>query len=232
MMDFHKEELLYLARIAEQGERYDEMIQFVKDLIIGQTDMSSQERNLLSVAFKNAVGKRRSSLRIIDNYSIRDEKKNIATKKIYLSKYRMQIDTELKFLCNDAIETINNLLETIEDVENRVFLFKMKADYYRYMCEYDRGEIKDNNCDKAQEYYEKATEISKQLSQVNPIRLGLMLNFSVFYYEVKDEKDTACDMARKAFDEGLTELDNANESYYKEATMILQLFRDNLSLWT
>jgi hypothetical protein len=122
-------------------------------------------------------------------------------------------------------------LENNQDSENQVFLMKMKADYYRYMSESDKGESKAENIAKAEEFYLKATTLAQGLSAVNPIRLGLMLNFSVFYYEVKGVKEEACDMARKAFDEGPAELEQANEANYKEATLILQLFRDNLSLW-
>lgn len=231
-MDFRKEDLLYLARIAEQGERFDEMIEFVKLVLQDCFELSSQERSLLSVAFKNAVAKRRTSLRIMDNYDFKDDKKNSISKKIILNKFRNQIDQELKSICNDAISTIDSLMERIENTENQIFLVKMKADYYRYMCEYDKSEAKQESIRKAEEFYKKAQEMAESLSPANPIRLGLMLNFSVFYYEVMEVKEKACEMARKSFDEGIAELEQIPETNYKEASMILQLFRDNLSLWT
>ena len=66
----------------------------------------------------------------------------------------------------------------------------------------------------------------------HPIRLGLALNFSVFYYEVLGNPDEACKMARQAFEDAIAELDNVSEDSYKDSTLIMQLLRDNLTLWT
>jgi len=70
------------------------------------------------------------------------------------------------------------------------------------------------------------------LAVTHPIRLGLALNFSVFHYEVLNEPDAACSMARKAFEDAIAELDNVSEDSYKDSTLIMQLLRDNLTLWT
>jgi len=66
----------------------------------------------------------------------------------------------------------------------------------------------------------------------HPIRLGLALNFSVFYYEVLNNPEEACKMARQAFEDAIAELDNVSEDSYKDSTLIMQLLRDNLTLWT
>ena len=62
--------------------------------------------------------------------------------------------------------------------------------------------------------------------------MGLALNFSVFYYEVLNMPEEACSMARKAFEDAIAELDNVSEDSYKDSTLIMQLLRDNLTLWT
>ena len=64
------------------------------------------------------------------------------------------------------------------------------------------------------------------------MRLGLALNFSVFYYEIKQNASQACKMARDAFDEAIADLDDIDDDFYKDATLIMQLLRDNLTLWT
>ena len=70
------------------------------------------------------------------------------------------------------------------------------------------------------------------LAPTHPIRLGLALNFSVFYYEVLSSPDRACHLAKQAFDDAIAELDTLSEESYKDSTLIMQLLRDNLTLWT
>ena len=81
--------------------------------------------------------------------------------------------------------------------------------------------------------YKSASDIAAtDLAPTHPIRLGLALNFSVFYYEILNSPDRACKLAKGAFDEAIAELDNLNEDSYKDSTLIMQLLRDNLTLWT
>ena len=60
----------------------------------------------------------------------------------------------------------------------------------------------------------------------------MALNFSVFYYEILNSPDRACSIAKQAFDDAIAELDTLNEDSYKDSTLIMQLLRDNLTLWT
>ena len=62
--------------------------------------------------------------------------------------------------------------------------------------------------------------------------MGLALNFSVFYYEILNSPDRACRLAKAAFDDAIAELDTLSEESYKDSTLIMQLLRDNLTLWT
>ena len=81
--------------------------------------------------------------------------------------------------------------------------------------------------------YERASEIATaQLPPTHPIRLGLALNFSVFYYEIQNSPDKACHLAKQAFDDAIAELDTLSEESYKDSTLIMQLLKDNLTLWT
>lgn len=87
--------------------------------------------------------------------------------------------------------------------------------------------------EKAKEAYERAVTVSKeQLKSTNPIRLGLALNYSVFHYEIRADPEKACELAKNAFDDAIAELDNLPEDSYKDSTLIMQLLRDNLTLWT
>merc|ERR1739842_43309 len=81
--------------------------------------------------------------------------------------------------------------------------------------------------------YQAASAVaSSDLPPTHPIRLGLALNFSVFYYEILNSPDRACHIAKQAFDDAIAELDTLSEESYKDSTLIMQLLRDNLTLWT
>ena len=70
------------------------------------------------------------------------------------------------------------------------------------------------------------------MAPTHPIRLGLALNYSVFLYEVQAKQAEACTLAKQAFDDAIAELDTLDEESYKDSTLIMQLLRDNLTLWT
>merc|ERR1711957_1061843 len=95
------------------------------------------------------------------------------------------------------------------------------------------GDKKSAAANSATEAYEEAQKVAeKDLAVTHPIRLGLALNFSAFQYEVLSNPDEACKMARTAFEDAIAELDNVAEDSYKDSTLIMQLLRDNLTLWT
>jgi len=80
---------------------------------------------------------------------------------------------------------------------------------------------------------QSATDVAQsELTPTHPIRLGLALNFSVFYYEILNSPDRACHLAKQAFDDAIAELDSLSEESYRDSTLIMQLLRDNLTLWT
>ena len=108
----------------------------------------------------------------------------------------------------------------------------MKGDYYRYLSEYQAGDAKKAVIDSAQDSYKQASEVAEKLKSTHPIRLGLALNYSVFYYEILNSPERACHLAKQAFDEAIAELDTLGEESYKDSTLIMQLLRDNLTLWT
>ena len=107
-----------------------------------------------------------------------------------------------------------------------------KGDYHRYKAEYLGGTEKANAAEEARLAYKEASEKAGELPPTNPISLGLALNYSVFFYEILDNPDEACKLAKKAFDDAIAELDTLKEESYKDSTLIMQLLRDNLTLWT
>lgn len=223
-----REDLINKAKLAEQAERYDDMTNLMKQVVSNGEKLTTEERNLLSVAFKNVVGARRSSWRIISNIEgkEKDEKKAEMAK-----EYRSAIEKELVNICNEVIKLLeDSLIANAETSEAKVFFLKMKGDYYRYLAEVSSN--KDETA-KSQSAYDEAVQTAMtELSPTNPIRLGLALNFSVFYYEIMNNPSEACKLAKSAFDDAMTEIDSLGEESYKDSTLIMQLLRDNLTLWT
>jgi len=146
---------------------------------------------------------------------------------------RDSIEKQLHTVSGEILQLIDNkLLPAVNENEAKVFWNKMKGDYYRYIAEFEREEKKSNAQSKAFDSYQVALNDGKDLVCTNPILLGLALNFSVFYYEIMNDKDKACEMAKKYFDAAIPEIDKLTGEAYKDTTLILQLLRDNLSLWT
>ena len=108
-----------------------------------------------------------------------------------------------------------------------------KGDYHRYEAEFSTGDDRKQAAENSLVAYKSASDIAMiELSPTHPIRLGLALNFSVFYYEILNSPDRACRLAKAAFDDAIAELDSLAEESYKDSTLIMQLLRDNLTLWT
>ncbi|OCT77058.1 hypothetical protein XELAEV_18032253mg [Xenopus laevis] len=227
-----KNELVQKAKLAEQAERYDDMAACMKRVTEEGGELSNEERNLLSVAYKNVVGARRSSWRVVSSI---EQKTEGAEKKQEMSReYREKIEAELREICNDVLNLLDKfLIANATQPESKVFYLKMKGDYYRYLAEVAAGNAKTEIVGQSQKAYQDAFDISKtEMQPTHPIRLGLALNFSVFYYEILNCPDKACALAKAAFDEAIAELDTLSEESYKDSTLIMQLLRDNLTLWT
>jgi 14-3-3 protein epsilon len=225
---------VYMAKMAEQAERYDEMADFMKIVSEFQEELTVEERNLLSVAYKNAVGSRRASWRIISSVEQKESSKGNEEAGKRAAEYRLTVEKELDDICEKILKLLDdNLIPNSNTGESKVFYYKMKGDYYRYIAEYKAEDAKKTAADNAHDAYKEAMNVAKsELLVTHPIRLGLALNFSVFYYEVLNNPEEACKMARQAFEDAIAELDNVSEDSYKDSTLIMQLLRDNLTLWT
>ncbi|KAJ2782911.1 14-3-3 protein [Coemansia javaensis] len=229
-----RDTLVYMAKLAEQAERYDEMVQYMKAVARLGEDLSVEERNLLSVAYKNVIGSRRASWRIVSSIENKELNRGNMAQVEGIKGYRAVIESELKDVCDDILKVLKeNLIDTAKEAESKIFYYKMEGDYYRYLAEFLQADERKAAAGSAEEAYKKATEVAAQdLASTHPIRLGLALNFSVFYYEIANSPDRACHLAKQAFDDAISELDNLSEESYKDSTLIMQLLRDNLTLWT
>lgn len=265
-----------LARITETAERFEDMCTIMGKLVeykkAQNQSLEVEERNMLSVAYKNVVGQRRASWRTLDQDSNED-----SAKSPIMGKYKSLVEKELEEKCNEVLGLLEDHLLTVTDitekiaeleavkktyeklggkegckekaqedewtqakeewtskkekVETEVFYLKMCGDYYRYLAEFKTDdEAKKTNASKK---YTDALNLAKAfLEPTHPTRLGLALNASVCYYEIMKEPQMACDLAKEAFDLAIQKLDSLSDSTYKDSTLIMQLLRDNLTIWT
>ncbi|KAK4376604.1 hypothetical protein RND71_002900 [Anisodus tanguticus] len=190
---------VYMAKLAEQAERYDEMVESMKKVAKLDVELTVEERNLLSVGYKNVIGARRASWRIMSSIEQKEESKGNEQNVKLIKGYRQKVEEELSKICSDILEIIDkHLIPSAGTGEATAATVTANTD----------------------------------LSSTHPIRLGLALNFSVFYYEIMNSPERACYLAKQAFDEAIAELDTLSEESYKDSTLIMQLLRDNLTLWT
>jgi len=186
-----------------------------------------------SCLWKNETCLRRASWRIISSIEQKEENKGNSTHVEITKEYRAKIEAELNKICKDILEILDkNLIVSARTGESKVFYYKMKGDYHRYLAEFSNEAERKDAAQMSLDAYKQATDIATtDLTPTHPIRLGLALNFSVFYYEIFNSPDNACQLAKKAFDDAIAELDTLNEDSYKDSTLIMQLLRDNLTLW-
>ncbi|KAJ8096855.1 14-3-3 domain-containing protein [Lipomyces tetrasporus] len=229
-----REDSVYLAKLAEQAERYEEMVENMKKVASADEELSVEERNLLSVAYKNVIGARRASWRIVSSIEQKEESKGNDFQVALIKEYRQKVEEELAKICEDILDVLDkHLIPSAKTGESKVFYYKMKGDYHRYLAEFAVGDKRKDAADASLEAYKAASDVAvTDLPPTHPIRLGLALNFSVFYYEILNSPDRACHLAKQAFDDAIAELDTLSEESYKDSTLIMQLLRDNLTLWT
>lgn len=224
------EETVFMARVADQAERYDDMVDFLQKIVqTKDSDLSVEERNLLSVGFKNLIGGRRAAFRTVTAI---EQNSKYAQFSDDCKAYKEKIQNELVEQCDKVISIVRDdcIPKSSED-ESKSFYLKMIGDYYRYMAEVLSGDKLNEIGDKALDFYGQADLEAQKLPVCNSIRLGLALNFSVFYYEVKSDSKKACEIAQTALDHAKEDIDSVGNDEAKDALSIVELLKENLDLW-
>jgi len=238
--DENEKTLEGLSQAAEASERYEDMVKIMQALVSRKLEIKAEltpdQRNLLSVAYKNVVGAKRSSWRMLSEDGQFEDGDLV-------SKYKQRVENELQETCNEILDILRKLADQNKErldecevadkksslEECQVFYLKMIGDYYRYLTEAFPKEDYKKNCNK---FYEDAMKIAEEgLEATHPTRLGLALNYSVCYYEILNQPKEACKLAKHAFDEAIEKLDSLNDVSYRDSTLIMQLLRDNLTIW-
>ncbi|EAZ19081.1 hypothetical protein OsJ_34607 [Oryza sativa Japonica Group] len=209
-----REKVVRLAKLAEQAERYDDMVEFMKTLARMDVDMSAEERLLFSVGFKKTIGARRASWRILESL----EQKVTAGDQpgVTINGYKKKVEDELRAVCNEVLSIIAiHCLPLANSGENVVFFYKMKGDYYRYLAEFSTGTEK-----------KAATDQSLMAYQAWPCAQLFSL------LEIMNSPERASQVAKQALDEATAEINSAGVEGYKDSMLMMQLLKENLALWT
>ena len=217
-----------MARVAEQAERFDDMVDFLKPVLDSKgSALSSDERNLLSVAFKSLISSKRAAWRTITAIEQNPKYQKYGSN---LADYKKKIEQALYKDCEDIIDIVRTkVLAKKGEPEAEAFFIKMVGDYYRYIAETAQGDHLNKVRDEALKAYDEANQIT--LPPCNPIKLGLALNFSVFHYEVMKDQAKACKLADEALQSALDKIDDLGEDDFRDAKSIIELLKENLTLW-
>lgn len=139
-----REQYVYLSKLSEQAERYEEMVNFMQKLVLTSTpasELTVEERNLLSVAYKNVIGSLRAAWRIVSSIEQKEEGRKNEDHVVLVKDYRSKVETELTEVCANILKLLDsNLIPSSASGESKVFYLKMKGDYHRYLAEFKIGE--------------------------------------------------------------------------------------------
>ena len=232
------DKLIYAAMLAEQCSLYEDMNYFIKGFIKQKSEsINSDERNLFSISCKNIISKYRSAIRTIQAYESKEKKKQNSTFLPYIKEYKKIVENVFNEKCLGIIKFIDeNIIKTDNfrkyDDEGKIFFYKMIGDQYRFICETDSFKS-DNNINQVNKYFNEGLKLANNLPIYNPVKLGLILNTSVFYYEIIFDKKKAIELAKSTvekFKKESTKLDEGDDDV-KDAISIINLMEENYEMW-
>ncbi|KAI0347153.1 14-3-3 protein [Trametopsis cervina] len=226
---------LYLAKVADQAERYRDVVTSIKSLITSPDEqLTVEERNLLSIAFKNLTAQLRNQWRTIDTLEKKTASRSAPQQVALMHLQKERIRRELDSACMEIVELLEKyLIPSASAGEEKVFYSKMRGDYYRYLAEFTKDQPDDKNASSSLDAYKFAYKHAlTTLDPTHPTRLGLALNFAVFYHDIWDSPERACYLAKHAFDEAIAAASEMSAGQALEDSLtILQLLRDDMLLW-
>ena len=224
------EELSSLAQVALIAERYFDASKYIEELIKKKKeDLTKEEKNIFYKSFKYVVNSKRSAWLSI-NY-LEEKEKNDERMEI-IKNYKNIIEKDILDICKNVITLINNFLLTKAVIdESKMFYLKMKGDYYRYLCEFKALNENKNYLDESEKNYKNAIELSQNISWVNGTKLGLYLNYSVFFYEIKKDAKKAIQIAKEAIKSAKKYSDKIKEEEDKDAEITVQILKENINYW-
>jgi len=229
---YTREELIFLSKLYTKAELYKEVINFIKEFIKLNPKLEKEECDIISTGFKNMISEKRSSWFTLQSMERKEKKKKKNTIK-EIKEIKNHIENEIRETCKELQDLVDKeLLPKNEEDEVLVFLYKLKADYFRYICEFAEGNELLDNLIKAEEFYKKAYEIAdKKLPIINCNRVSVALNYAIFLYETKKDKKNGFDIAQNTFKESMKFIEDLEKPKYRDTLLIIQLLKDNIIFW-
>ena len=229
-----------MAKVAMKAHCYKDGISFIKESLKAKSDLTKEEIDVFSRCFKKYLNSSRDAIQTLDEV-LAEKEKTITLNPIKFQNFKKAIEEHRQVLVEELTSTANDvlmlidsaLIPTCSDSTCSIYLNKLKGDYYRYLAEFSpSNEIKEGHAGRAKAAYEAALlAVNDQLLPSDPLYLALMLNYSVFQYEILGQKEDALDKLDSSFNDAVRFLEDLDETQYKESTMMLQLIRDNVTLW-
>lgn len=246
-----RQELLFLARHAEQAQRYHDMAVITRHLVhFTGGKLSREERTLFYIAHVRIILPIRNAIKVLNQHFASPATAGLA------QEYRRYLHHELKTFCFTLIDFIQTSLVTPLHTlpDHVVFFLKMVGDLYRYVAELNPlSHIAPTNShvsvavgkspqyqSQHQYYYmylcrhyyhEAALVAEKYFAIAQPLRLGVLLAYAVAAFELFRDYKTACEITKMCFDKAIVKIETLEEEDYRDSTLLLQLMRDNLQLW-
>ncbi|EAY01333.1 14-3-3 protein [Trichomonas vaginalis G3] len=228
-----RDQCVTMAQILGQTpSKAKEMVNYMKRAVELNPILDTSERTLLSVGYKNLITSRRQGIRHLMQQEDEMEGLTVPCKE-RIQKIKEELINELVGFCTELINLVDEvILPKVEDPESVVFYQKLKADFYRYICEAQTGHDLELSLENATKSYKKALEVSKQnLQSYSPTSLGLILNYTVFLFENAKKQTDAVRIAQETYQTYAPIIEQNSEKSREEAAQIIKLLDENIKLW-
>ncbi|OQR86664.1 14-3-3C1 protein [Achlya hypogyna] len=221
--------LVSLAQLAEHAERFEDMAEIMKELVMRHKCLETSEIHLLATAYKHVIHRVRIALRVVAEARRQDP----AMDNRSVTTYESELETEYERHCTEMLTLLSDYLLPAAQGHDLICLLKTQGDYHRYLAQVTSDE---SHLALGRQSYSEAYKLAKDsLVTTHAFRLGLALNFSVFIYEVLMAPQEAYDLAYDAFEAATLELDvispEGSSDHLRETALTLQLIQSNLKLW-
>jgi len=232
--DIVKEDLLFSAGICDRCSIPNEAQRFLSDAVHRGFELDIDQREILSSSYKSQILPLRNSWRKLKSLMAANQQPS-QTDTVSL-RILEHLESRIRIISFEFLELIHtHIIPTLTGHEGRVYYMKLEADYTRYLSELSSGKDHTRLTERAHNLYKKAADIALcHLPATNVVRVNLMLNFSVFYYEVYNSPERACILGKATYNQAVESgvLDPDPEDRHADARAILKLIKENLSLWT